>query len=262
MRSPIRTLTALALGSVAVAAVSTGTASASVVDTNYQSNVGLTCDGKVPAGYFEMNNFSLTASHTIRITDGVDEDISVVVGPGENKRLTVHGVEGEPFGVTGYIDGNSAAGAAFYYPADCNIPDATIELVCPAEDSDQDIFVEYTMWIEGDSGDVWWRTPDGTKEEKSLDDETYTATYKVNEGDVINAVVYYTSLNGKTRLAKLNTTIDCPDPGGEENGGQDGAGSGGGIPETGGSLDLAWIAAGLLLAGLATLTVTRRRDLA
>ena len=103
-------------------------------------------------------------------------------------------------------------------------------------------------------------TPDGSGANATEHSTEEHFTYKVDNGQVIDAWVKLT--NGGQVMATLQTTVDCspeqPQQPVEEDTPEQTTGVASGFPHTGGSAVLAWMAAAVTALGYGALRLSRR----
>jgi hypothetical protein len=259
----IRTLTraaaALPLGAFALGVLPFGTTHAAA---NYEAEWGIaaSCNG----GHNWLLSFDNQGATPINVEFVTDEgDSEEVTVPGHTvHQLAVQGIEGLASTVRLLVNGTEVDSESTPL-VDCLVdgdPFAEIEIVCPAPGSDEDIFVEYTMGVEGTATKFGWKTPDGGEDGQTISNWVDHVTYKVEQGQTIDVWVWNRDDNNSV-LASLIDTVACPTEQvvEEDTPSSDDQGSAGQLPETGRGTTVAWLAAALTALGAAGLRLSRRQ---
>ncbi len=210
------------------------------------------CEPSAKIHLFLTNDSGVNVSADVVITiNGAAVHHPQLFGPGNGQVTDFDVPEGATVSATLSIDTvlNDSLGE---YVADCvddGTSSATIELVCPGEGSDQDIFVRYSMEAPGMQTHFEWIAPGGTPQDEPVSNDVFESTNKVAEDDEIDVWIRDKD-HPATVFDTLKTVVDC-----------DGSlSSGGGIPATGGSVDVAWWGTALMGLGVAFAAFARRRS--
>ena len=163
----------------------------------------------------------------VRNESGSPVDVQLVIGSYASATTTIGGNGGAFFGGGPYqpdglpstvdvvIDGQVADSASVSV-VDClpdEAPEAQWFLDCPdpVEEPFEDIAVATVLRSKGTATTFTVGRPDGTTETVTVADAQEQRSFKVDEGDLVDAWVSVDG--GATRLAELVTTVDCvPDP--------------------------------------------------
>lgn len=260
IRNLIRTAAALPLGAFALTALPFGSAHAAQNDQATWTINGA-CSGSEYVWLVQVD--SLSASPILAsFTSDDGQHLSATVAPGLHHGLALYGLEGAPSTVHFSIDSVEVDSATTSL-VDCiagEAPHASITVVCPAPGSFEDIFVDYTLSSPDATAQLSWLTPDGSNGSTTLHNEVEHVTYKVAEGQAIDAWVKMT--NGGQTIATLSTTVDCDqttvveEPPAETPGETTEVQAE--MPHTGGSAALAWFAAAVTALGAGALRLSRR----
>ena len=260
IRNLIRAAAALPLGAFALATLPFGAA-----DAAQKAQADWTISGSCSGSEYiwKVKIDSLSASPILAgFTSDDGQQLSATVAAGLHHELVLYGFEGAPSTVHFSIDGVEVDSEATAL-VDCiagEDPSATITVVCPAQGSNEDIYADYFLSSPAGNAELKWVTPDGSSDQTTLHSETKHVTYKVEEGQAIDAWVKMN--HGGQTIATLTTTVDCDQPAPPAEPPAETPGETvevqADMPHTGGSADLAWMAAGLTAAGAVAMRLSRR----
>ena len=262
IRNLTRAAAALPLGAFALSVLPATFADAAV---NYEADWGISasCEG----GYSWLLSFENQGANSVNIKFATDEGDFEISGVPANSvhQMVVQGAEGLPSTVRLFINDTEVDSESTPL-VDCIVdgdPFSEIEIVCPAPGSDEDIYVDYTLGVEGTATKFGWKTPDGSEDSDTISNSVVHVTHKVEQGQIIDVWVWDEGDNSV--LATMIDTVDClPDEVIDEvieedtpSGGSEG--SSGQLPETGNGTLLAALAAGLTALGAGALRLSRRQ---
>lgn len=257
IRNLIRAAAALPLGAFALTVLPFGAAHAAQNDQAEWTITG-ECSGSDFIWLVKIDNTG-AAPIWASFTSDDGQHRAANVDPSAHYELVLYGIEG--MGNTVHLSFDSVeVDSESVAMVDCitgEDPHAAITLVCPEPGSDQDIFVDYLVGVQGGSAQFKLLTPDSTEQVVTKNSADEHLTYKVEEGQAIDVWVKLNT-NGQT-LATLNTTVDCTADQPVVDTPEQTTGVAGDFPHTGVGSDLAWIAAGLTAVGAGAVRASRRK---